>query len=74
MSKTKRTGQAARISALEKDLRQLRAGIRKDIVSATHHEVKLAFKEQDKDRPAAIGFRMESHGLGSDGYSEDDDD
>ena len=63
-----------RITALEREVRRLRAGIRKDIVSATHHEVKLAFKEQDKDRPAAIGFRMESHGLGSDGYSEDDDD
>ena len=63
-----------RITALEREVRRLRAGIRKDILSAAHHEVKIAFKEQDKDRVSAIGFRTDFHGLGPDHYSEDDDD
>ena len=39
MSKTKRTGHSARIAALEKDLRRLRAQLPREIHHAVRHEL-----------------------------------
>ena len=63
VSKTKRTGHAARIAALERDVARLRAQLPKEIHHAVRTEVRVAFKEE---RPSAIGFHM----LGADSYSE----
>ena len=64
MSKTKRSGHTARIAALEKELRLLRAGIRKDIIHAVRHEVSAELSRQ-QDAP-----RIVFHSLGADSYSE----
>jgi hypothetical protein len=61
VSKTKRTGHAARIAALERDVARLRAQLPKEIHHAVRTEVRVAFKEE---RP--FGFHM----LGADSYSE----
>ena len=48
MSKTKRTGQAARICALEKDLRRLRAQLPKEIHHAVRHEIAVEMDLHEK--------------------------
>ena len=61
---SKRQGHTARIAALEKEVRQLRAGIRRDILHAVRHEVSTELTRQQN--PPRIIF----HALGSDSYSE----
>ena len=69
MSKTKRTGQAARISALEKDLRRLRAQLPKEIHHAVWHEIAIKAKHEH-EVAAAVKAGMKLHALGRDSYSE----
>jgi hypothetical protein len=68
MSKTKRTGHSARLAALEKDLRRLRAQLPKEIHHAVRTEIRVALKEQESERPpTAKAYRL--HMLGGDSYS-----
>jgi hypothetical protein len=50
MSKTKRTGHSARLAALEKDLRRLRAQLPKEIHHAVRTEIRVALTEQEPER------------------------
>ena len=82
MSKTKRSGDRARIAALEKEVRQLRAGIRKDIIHAVRVEVASAkhgtgLVALPLEGPSPVHYRIplmtnlsRSHALGLDSYSE----
>lgn len=82
MSKTKRSGDRARIAALEKQVRQLRAGIRKDILHAVRAEAERREHERTGlvplgDVPFPVFHRIptmtdlsRSYALGPDSYSE----
>ena len=75
MSKTKRSGDRARIAALEKQVRQLRAGIRKDILHAVRAEAERREHERLLAQPfytyvPDITNLSRSRALGPDSYSE----
>lgn len=75
MSKTKRSGDRARIAALEKQVRQLRAGIRKDIVHTVRAEAERRKHEQLLAQPfytyvPDMTNLSRSYALGPDSYSE----
>jgi predicted GNAT family acetyltransferase len=57
MSKTKRSGDRARIAALEKQVRQLRAGIRKDILHAVRAQVAVALREREETAELVASVR-----------------
>lgn len=61
---SKRLGHTARIAALEKEVRQLRASVRKDIIHTVRTVVSTELSRQS-DAP-----RIVFHSLGSDSYSE----
>ena len=67
MSKTKRHGHAARISALERDLRRLRAQLPREIHHAVRHELQVE-RMQFGEETAAL-LRKKIHAFGSDSYS-----
>ena len=75
MSKTKRTGQAARIAALEKDLRRLRAQLPREIHHAVRYEIAVEVSHGLVRLPLPKAARhpidrLRVHALGRDSYSE----
>ena len=69
MSKTKRTGHAARIAALERDVARLRAQLPKEIHHAVRHELAVD-SDRKREVAAAVKAGMKLHALGRDSYSE----
>jgi hypothetical protein len=78
MSKTKRTGHSARLAALEKDLRRLRAQLPKEIHHAVRTEIRVALNQLDPPPVVAGTYKpvrltlSKTHAIGSDAYSERD--
>lgn len=73
MSKTKRSGQAARIGTLEKDLRRLRAQLRGEIHHAVRTELGLELARHEAGWDSYVMGRINPalmHALGRDEYSE----
>jgi hypothetical protein len=55
MSKTKRSGDRARIAALEKDLRRLRAQLPREIHHAVRHELAVELERRESRSLTTVG-------------------